>query len=382
MTFAIFSAGYGMGHHQAARAIAEALARRYPEDPVEVIDFLTLLPPAMARNTLRVHHWLTRKWPWGYGAMYAITGRLAAVPGWHRLEERPGRKALAQWIEGNSPRALIATHPMPLMGLAALKRQGVVRGPVVGVITDYVAHPSWINAPVDGYAVANAAVGEKIRARIGAAATVAVTGIPLRAAFASPPSSQAVRQRWQWDARPRVLVNLGSYGMTARKALSLAGALDALTPGAVLVWLTGRDASLYQTLAQEAGRHPAWLVLPYQQNMEEWIAAADAVLTPAGALTLTEAAALRRPVLIYQPRPGQEFGNAEWFRQHGAALVAETPEAARDGLHELLTNAVLVQGMAQRMAELVPRNAAERVAQLVTDLLETRETGAGTSERG
>jgi processive 1,2-diacylglycerol beta-glucosyltransferase len=367
--FTIFSAGYGMGHHRAADAVAKALNNLFPCEDVEVVDYLSLLPPRLAEATLGIHHALTRHWPRGYGAMYAVTGRLSTIPWWQRLEQRPGEARLAAWMKEHEPRAVVATHPMPLMGLAGLKQQGLLPQPVIGVITDYVAHPSWIRPGVDGYAVANEHIQTMVVQRLGAGIEARTTGIPIDPAFYHAPSGELVRSRWGWDQRPHVLVSLGSYGMPLSRALALIGALDELTPACVLVLLTGRDEAMHTGLSHESQNHPDWIVKPYQNNMAEWLAASDIVMTPAGALTLTEVAAVARPLVIYQPRPGQEQGNAQWFRDRGMAVLAFDPAQARRAVETLLTQRPMTQRMIQALTLAATADSAHQVALLVRDLV-------------
>lgn len=363
-----------MGHHRAADAVCQALKQLFPGEPVEFVDYLSLLPPHLKSATLGVHHALTRHWPWGYGVMYQVTGRLSAIPWWQQLEQGPGAARLAAWITERSPRAIIATHPMPLMGLAGLKQQDLLKHPVIGVITDYVAHPSWIRHGVDGYAVANRRIESLVRQRLGPSVNIRVTGIPIDPAFGRKPSGELLRARWGWDGRPHVLISLGSYGMPRRQALTLVHALDELTPACVLVLLTGRDETLNTILAHEAQSHPDWIVRPYQNNMAEWLQACDVVMTPAGALTLTEVAAVGRPLVIYQPRPGQEWGNAQWFRDQGAAVLAFHPHEACGAVQTLLTQRQTTQHMVEAMRWMVPAEAAQQVAYLVQDLVKPDPT--------
>jgi processive 1,2-diacylglycerol beta-glucosyltransferase len=261
---------------------------------------------------------------------------------------------------------------MPLMGLAALRRAGWLKVPVVGVITDYVVHPSWLHPGVDGYAVPHLDAEETVVDRLGDQVAVRVTGIPISADFRYPASGHRVRERWGWDARPRVLVNLGSYGMAVRKARRLVAAFDKLTPAAVLVLFTGRDEAAFQALTREATQHRDWVVRAYQENMGEWLSAVDVVVTPAGALTLTEVARLRRPLVIYQPRPGQELGNARWFQRQGAAVMAFSADEAREAVQQLLTQRDAAEQLTTRMAALVPTNAARQVVAFVEELMTSK----------
>ncbi len=78
-----------------------------------------------------------------------------------------------------------------------------------------------------------------------------------------------------------------------------------------------------------------------------------AVISKAGGATTQEAIAARCPMIVNQIVPGQEEGNYELLRRHGAGALAETPEAALELLRRLFEGRgrlwrVLARGASRR----------------------------------
>ena len=83
--------------------------------------------------------------------------------------------------------------------------------------------------------------------------------------------------------------------------------------------ITGRNSVLERRLRAETWPISV-TVLGYVNNMAEWLAAADLLITKAGPGALAEAACLGTPALITGYIPGQESGNVTWAEEHGAGV--------------------------------------------------------------
>ncbi|MCG6197961.1 glycosyl transferase, partial [Anoxybacillus sp. LAT_38] len=68
------------------------------------------------------------------------------------------------------------------------------------------------------------------------------------------------------------------------------------------------------------------VVKGYEPSIWEWIGAADAYVTKPGGISCAEALALRTPLILYRPLPGQERHNLSFLLGQQAAVWAEKPE--------------------------------------------------------
>jgi UDP-N-acetylglucosamine:LPS N-acetylglucosamine transferase len=84
----------------------------------------------------------------------------------------------------------------------------------------------------------------------------------------------------------------------------------------------------------------------FVRNMSDWMAASDIVVTKPGGLTLFEALALGRPLILLPARGGQEEINRQWALSRGVATGCD----AAGGAGELLASLVAQPGRLEAMA--------------------------------
>lgn len=143
------------------------------------------------------------------------------------------------------------------------------------------------------------------------------TGNPVRAAILTADRGEAAAYfDLDLSARPTVLVLGGGTGATALNQL-VAGAVPLLDQHLNLIHVTGRGKGL--TVAGEPANYRQYEYLHGQMGLA--YAAADLVVTRAGMGTLTELAALKKPVVIVPMLASHQEDNADLFTQAGAALT-------------------------------------------------------------
>ncbi|MHC4831911.1 MAG: glycosyltransferase, partial [Planctomycetota bacterium] len=109
----------------------------------------------------------------------------------------------------------------------------------------------------------------------------------------------------------------------------------------------------------------------FLEDMASAYAAADVVITSAGALSLAELASVRKPAVLF-PNPDvtadhQRF-NAEAFARAGAALTTRDPEAALHLALDLMPDPQRRADLASAMGALAAPDAAERLVDEIVRL--------------
>ena len=136
--------------------------------------------------------------------------------------------------------------------------------------------------------------------------------------------------------------------------------------------IAGRNSVLERRLRAETWPIPV-TVLGYVNNMAEWLAASDLLITKAGPGALAEAACLGTPVLITGYIPGQESGNVTWAEEHGAGVFEPDLDRIADLAAEWLQpgNPTLARMSAAANAIAQP-DAACQIAHAALELLAAR----------
>jgi processive 1,2-diacylglycerol beta-glucosyltransferase len=99
------------------------------------------------------------------------------------------------------------------------------------------------------------------------------------------------------------------------------------------------------------------------------MAAADVIVTKPGGLSLSEALAVGRPMVLTRPLPGHEEANARMLERAGAALLARSGNDVRGALDRMLDDPGLRMRMTVPVRALARPEAAANIAAILTTRL-------------
>lgn len=231
------------------------------------------------------------------------------------------------------PDLVVSVHPLmqhvPLRVLAArAKATGAKAPPFATVVTDLTScHPTWFHPDVTACFVPTPEVAAQARRRGLTERQIVMHGLPIRPAFAAPlpPRAQLRRQLGLEPEGRCVLLMGGGEGMGRLE--STATALAATLPhDAQVVVVCGRNAALAARL--QARAWPLRVhVKGFLSNVDEWMGAADVVITKAGPGTIAEALIRGVPLLLNGAIPCQEEGNVPYVVDNGVGTFLTEPAA-------------------------------------------------------
>ncbi|RQX13944.1 UDP-N-acetylglucosamine--LPS N-acetylglucosamine transferase, partial [Micromonospora chalcea] len=144
----VVSADIGAGHDRAADELAQRLRAR--GFAVDRLNLLHLLPRPLHRAVRETYRGVLHRLPWGYHALFRLTGSSPTAVRAIRALLRPLRRRLRRRIPSDT-RAVVTTYPFANQLLGPLRRHGRLRVPVITYVTDFVVHPTWLAPGVDVY---------------------------------------------------------------------------------------------------------------------------------------------------------------------------------------------------------------------------------------
>jgi processive 1,2-diacylglycerol beta-glucosyltransferase len=275
---------------------------------------------------------------------------------------RLGMRKLRRAIEADRPDLIVSVHPTPGAALSELNRRGLLSVPHTTVLTDFVVHTQWIYPHVDWYCVPTDEIRAGLERRGIPPERILVTGIPVALEFTRPPDQSAARRGLSLPSEPfTLLLMAGAHGGLGRLESAL-NALQSLAEPFQITVVCGSDGVLAERLRARWAHHPNIRVLGYARNIHLEMAAADLLITKAGAVTLAEAFALGLPVLCFGSLPGQEARNQRVAEMSGAALVARTASSLRDTVELLRSDPLLLRKLRSAAKLLRRPDAARTVA--------------------
>lgn len=350
----LLSFGLGTGHKQVAENLArelEPLGHSCEHRPLE--GWVPLEYDLLFR---RGYLFLALDVPRVWDAMYhspwfARRGHLV-------FPVMKGRVLRAFEREGLNKAGLVVATQYNAMEVAAdWKRATHADLRLAAVITDYDIYPLWARPEVDLYLVPHQDQADRLCERGVAPDRVAVTGIPIAAAFEEKHERASTRAGLALAPEvPTALIFGGGGGMGPLREFAEA-ALNHSRWQVVLV--CGQNERLRKALVPLAQAHPERLrILGYRQDIPALMQACEVVVTKAGALSLTEALYSDARVVIIPGLPGQEQANIRFMEEKG--WVVSCP-SSRD-LPALLEKEALGTASAKETLPHAPaREAARRL---------------------
>jgi 1,2-diacylglycerol 3-beta-galactosyltransferase len=322
----------GGGHRASAQALKAAFDELYPDRfHIDIIDLISdhLIWPL---NQLpKMYPFFSNDAPWMWKALYdsqssASWGNALAVVG-SRVSVSRVRAAFEKY----RPDLIISVHPL-LQTVSLWALEGMPRRiPFVTVVTDLsTGHPLWFNPGVDAcYVASEYTVGLAKKAGLRPE-QIHLFGLPIRPAFSRPPRPKPeLRTMLGMDAAlPAALLIGGGEGVGPVEQIAgeLAKSLGSGPALGQLVVICGRNREMEERLAGQTWPLPV-VVKGFVDNMPDWMAACDCVVTKAGPGTIAEALISGLPVLLSGYIPGQEEGNIPYVVDNGVGEYNTDPAA-------------------------------------------------------
>jgi len=359
---AILSVSAGAGHVRCAQALQEAAEARGLE--VRHVDVMEMVPRVFRKIYAEAFLTLVNRNPALWGYLYHSSDRVRPDTILNRLRakiEQLNTRALTAFLHDWQPDYVICTHFLPAALLARLRRKGSFVVPTWVVVTDFDVHALWVQQGLTGYCAAAEEIAWRMRDRGLTGGQIAVTGIPIHAAFRQELSRSVCAAEAGIDpGKTTLLLMSGGHGV---------GAIDVIAKRILeidadfqLLALAGRNAELLGRLHALASLHPGRLFpFGFTNTIERLMSCADIAIGKPGGLTTSECLAKGLPLLVVSPIPGQEERNADYVLEHGAAMKAHDVAGIEYRLRRLAADPGRLIGMKAAASRLGRPRAADAV---------------------
>jgi processive 1,2-diacylglycerol beta-glucosyltransferase len=331
---------------------------------------MELISPAVNKFARFTYTKSVRNTPTLYGYFYQATDnqKLDSLMEKHLINL--GLQKILDFMAERSPRLIVATYPLVAGVIAYIKRAGLLDAPLVTVITDNTAHSQWIHPETDFYFVGSEQVLQGLIYQGVPAHKIIVTGIPIDLKFALSPVREDLYIKFGLKPQiPVILIMAGAVGML-RGIPALCQVLNELPLPLQALVITGRDKGLYHQLREQTGKlDKLFKIYKFVDNVDEFMAVSNLLITKAGGLTISEALAVGLPMLIYRPIPGQEMENTRYLLNAGAALPVYDLKELRVKLRLILTQRYFYETMCSRALAAGRPEAASAAARILLSLL-------------
>ncbi|MBV8602657.1 MAG: hypothetical protein JO359_13915 [Candidatus Eremiobacteraeota bacterium] len=340
---------------------------------VRIIDAYRYAMSFLSRVAADGYIGMVKTIPQLYGFIYDRVERANNVGAFRTWLSRFSAQNLRALIGEMDPCCVVCTHAFPCGVMAEYKKQIDPALPVVGVVTDFVVHPFWIYKNVDAYAVATSEMRATLVSRGVAREKIVTTGIPVDPRFALIPSQAQARRELGLPLDRRIVLAMGGgLGIGPLETMLEAVTRLELDAPVTAVVLVGRNPRRERRLRDWSARLPYPVVIRgFEDNVFDYMHAADVLLSKPGGLSISEALVARLPMVLVKPLPGQEDRNTRFLFERGAALRATTARGIARAATQLIdADSPRRRRLLARVDSLRRPEAAADVAAIVRGVVE------------
>ena len=361
----ILTMSAGAGHLSAAKAINKELWAQNPSWEITVADHAELIGKLKGQVMTKSYNLMTSYFPGLWKAFYDLADFNFPRPLFNQLRHlfsRVGERRVVNFVLKHEFDYIICTHFASAHIISAMKKANQLTLPLAVVITDFGLNQIWLANKVDHYFVASDYTKQQLIAAGVNIKIIHAFGIPIRQEFAQ----RAAKLERAAAKKTGPLKLLIVETRTNRKPLfSLLRALLAQQSALqiTLVGLKPQHLEPVQKLLHQLGFKAA--VHGFINNLEDYLATADLVITKAGGLTTAEAMALQTPMIALRPIPGQEMTNVKALLAAGAGLHAKNEKQAAKLVAQLIKDPAQLARMQAATQTLARPQAASDIAKLI-----------------
>ncbi len=358
-------ASAGHGHEKAGVAVAQACAQRGATD-VRVVDVLTVTPSFFGDGYKNFYIFLIKNCAWLWGFFYYLLDLpavYALVRPLRRLVNSVVGQNLERLLADMRPDAVICTHFMSLEVVNHLKKKNGLDSFFIAVVTDFMPHMFWIERFVDVYAVAATETKHELERRGVPAEKIRITGIPVDKKFGQGYDRTVLLA--EFGLRPDALTVLVTSGGAGIGPLyRIVEGLSKLTGQLQILVVCGTNKTLHARVSALASDRPFIKAFGFVDFMDKLMDVADVVIGKGGGLTVSESLCKGKPIVVFQPVPGQETRNAACVQKYGAGAIARSVDDVMKTVQRLQENLGYLNALKKAAAAMARPDAARQIAEL------------------
>lgn len=322
----IFYGSYGGGHLSAARAIKEYIDKNYEDCETMLVDCIEYINKTINKVTTKAYADFAKVAPWAWEYLYR-SGEEGMAAKASELSNKIMSLKLKSLLEEFNPDLIISTHYFSSQMCAVLKARGKINCKIATIMTDYEPHKQWYvgHENIDFIFVAHDKMKTEIMDDGVPKSKIYVTGIPLSNRYLlNYDKEQTLKEFGLVTEKTTVLFFAGGeQGLGNNTTYKILESLIELFPDIQVIAIAGKNEKMkrkFDELVEESYKKDSIKILEYTNKVPELMSVSDLVITKPGGLTTTESLASGLPIIIINPIPGQEEGNAKFLENSDTAV--------------------------------------------------------------
>lgn len=365
----ILSITVGQGHNAASKALANYMRSEGHE--VSILDTYKYLSPMIGLGVDKGYVFMGRFWPKLNETIYQDAekhnGRRDMKASFPWAFADLTKTKMLKYLEDEKPDVVVCPIVMTAIIMTTLRDAGTINPDikVIGIVTDYSLHPYWEYTTSDYFVAANELMMPSMIKRGIPREKILPTGIPVDPRFTRSISKKEARERCGLE-QDKYTVLLSAGGMGFAGLVSAAEEIDK-ADNIQMVAICGTNAMLFNKINGMEFHNPMH-VRGFVDNMDEYMDAADIIVTKPGGLSTSEAIAKRKTILLSDPMPGVEYVNDAFLVNNSLAVHATPHQPFSEVLDQLRMNPLKVEEMERAQARWGNAYSAKALGDFIADL--------------
>ncbi|MCI8332246.1 MAG: glycosyl transferase [Clostridiales bacterium] len=363
MKVLILSCSTGGGHNAAGIALKEQFEKQGIF--CELRDMHSLIEKKRTKQAAALYSFVAVNMSTLFGAVYKLAGWISHPSGRSPvyLFNLKYAKPIREYMKAGGFDTVICTHLFPAEALTRIRRTCDDSFTFYFVATDYTCSPFNEETKPDYYFIPHKDIADEYRG-ISPDRRIAL-GIPCQEKFASHPSAHEKEQAKGLLGlslhKKQALIMCGSMGF-GRIEMVLHHIMNQMGDAFEYTVLVGHNEKLKARLDRLFGNQVH--TVPFTEQADLYMRAADIVFTKPGGLSSTEAAALGIPLVHTKPIPGCETKNARFFSERGMSVLYKNSKDIQRVL-DLIADSSHRQTMINKQRQYINPHASKDICTFV-----------------
>ena len=366
----IFYGSYGGGHLSAARSIKEYIDKNYEDCETMLVDCIEYINKLLNKVTTKAYADFAKKAPWAWEYLYK-SGEDGMAAKASELSNKIMSLKLNTLLKDFNPDLIISTHYFSSQMCAILKEKGKLHCKLATIMTDYEPHKQWYvnHKNVDYIFVAHEKMKEALCSDGVPSSKIFVTGIPLSNRFlVSYDKEQTLKDFGLTMEKTTVLFFAGGeMGLGKSTTYKILESIIELFPDFQVVAIAGKNEKMkerFDEIVSNSNKSDTVKILQYTSKVPELMSVSDLVITKPGGLTTTESLASGLPIVVINPIPGQEEGNAKFLESSDTAIWIKKGDNIREVLSSLFNDKDKLKKMKINARLLAKKNSTRDICEI------------------
>lgn len=318
MNILIFSVSIGNGHDQVAHTLRNEFIRQDKSSRVKIINTISYISPILDKVILDSYLNILKFYPKAWGKLYEKTNRLDPIIDVNDIANKLITSKLRKTTVNFNPDVIICTHSFPAAIISSLKHKRKVQCPLMTVVTDFNIHSSYINEYTDYYIIPHEDLTYIMESFGVTKDKVLPYGIPIKREFTERHDRDKLIAKLGFEDKKSILVMGGGLGLG--EINNIVKSIDKYMNDVQIIAIAGRNHRL-ETKLKSLPTKNKLVVYGFVNNIHELMELSDCIITKPGGVTTAEILSREKPLIIFSPLPGQEYENAEFLLNSGAAVT-------------------------------------------------------------